>query len=110
MKPSERIETLSKAILAEIRGQLDDRDFDPVAATAGVQALVDYLDEQHETERRRIALWTALALIGPGATAERINGLLEKAGLGTSVAVFPHERFETAKEWIVDAAEKAGLI
>lgn len=109
MKPSQWLERRADFLTKEFRAAIErtDREFDPVVATAYTQALVDYLDEQYEIDQRRVALWTALALIGPGATIERTNWLLKKAGLDVEVKM--SEPFETAKVRILAAAEKAGL-
>lgn len=52
MKPSERILEMAREILATPGGP-DSRAGDPTwLLAATVQALVDYLDEQHELDRQ----------------------------------------------------------
>lgn len=107
MKPSDKIFQEARDACEAAHDQ-DAWDNATVKLAYILSATLQHLDEQYELERRRVALWTALALIGPGATAERTNGLLKKAGLDVEVKM--NEPFEKAKERIVAEAEKAGLV
>lgn len=110
MKPSERIEQktqrIARAMFKEeiARGGLVS--FAQIAEARGL-AILEYLDEQHEVERKRIQLWTALALIGPGCDDALLEPHLKAAGIDCAV---DGNTYWKARQLLVAAAEREGLL
>lgn len=102
MKPSER--------LREIAEYCDRHYPSNGSAANAIKAITTYLDEQHERERRRIAVWTALAMVGPGCTNVSMDRQLERAGLGLRARDFHYMTFGNVRDMIVEAAELEGLL
>jgi hypothetical protein len=112
LKPSERLQVLTDELVADVRARAPASNFAKYEAhyreRARWGAIAKYLDDQHELDRRRIALWTALALIGPGCQESNVNPLLEAAGVAPCAR--NGDPFEMCRERILDAAREAGLL
>jgi hypothetical protein len=77
--------------------------------SALMTALLEHLDEQHELERRRSHVRSALAIIGPGCSAQQVSAHMEKAGVGWPGVVMCTS-YDEARELIIEAAEREGLL
>lgn len=73
-----------------------------------VKGLIDYLDECHEKESRRLAVLSALALCVPGGSASGVNKYLEQAGMVQRVAFMDHAA--DTRIAIVNEAKAMGLL
>jgi hypothetical protein len=102
MKPSERIDELATKYAPELSPGCH-----VIGTCERTLGLIDYLDEQHDLERRRNAFHNALAMIGPGCPVNRLNEQLRAAGLGPRVV---GDSWLGAKCAIIDEAREAGLL
>jgi len=119
MKPSERLQQIADSLLEELRSRATPENFEKYQAVyrerVKWRAIADYLDEalqkfeaESELGRRRLALWTALANVGPGCSAASINALIEQAGL--DLRVIDGDSFESIRQLLIGAAREAGLL
>lgn len=111
-----RHEYENAAFLRAIVRYLDDafdQDLTPPSAKALAERTTNLNErlkklEDEKLATRRVALWTALAMIGPGCTEANVNPLLEQAGLKR--CIYNGDPFEVCRENIIAAAREAGLL
>jgi hypothetical protein len=99
VKPSEALQEIAKA-----RGAYCNWGRYEVT----VEDVIAFLDERTEVEQRRVALWTAMAMIGPGTTPAHIAPHLEVADIDYRPTF--GEAFEDVRGNLLSAGRRAGLI
>lgn len=119
MKPSERIEQLFQLEVERANVAIPGfaayvlanggRVPEPERTMLRQQAVIGYLDDQHEREGRRFWLQTALVvLFAPGAHSVRFNACAAKAGLKT-MHMESVDVFDTYGD-VMQEAEREGLL
>ena len=112
MKATERLAQIVGVLIEDVKKRTTPENFaryeNHYRESAARRAIGVYLDEQGEIEKRRVALWTALAAIGPGCGEMLLTPLLEQAGI--DYRPMNGEQFEDVRAGILHSARKAGLV
>jgi hypothetical protein len=111
VKPSQYIKQHFPAVLRRHRELWEaggKNEFDPIAASAMIETLLNYLDEQHELDHRRRKIHDAMLLIVQKHPKpfDVINLLIESAGLKSRIDPDDADSFEAVEA----EAKREGLL